>query len=236
MIRAIIFDLDDTLCDYAGARARGLDAAAALLVQPAAREQFIARYLEAEPRLFRAFANREIDLETYRRRRFAEAAPREPADETLKRANDAYMSEANGRATLFPDALRTLSTLADRGYVLALLTNGPSDGQRVKLEASGLLKAFDHLFISEEIGAAKPSREAFARVARALGVSPAECLMVGDALDVDIVGARAAGMQAIHLRRGALEDASGDEIRSLDELPARLADGAGAQIARSELR
>jgi len=224
MIKAVIFDLDDTLCDYAGAKRKGLAAAAGAIAAPdQSLEEFVGRYFAAEPELFRSFADGQITLDVYRHRRFSEAAGRPLTDMELSRANVLYMDHANGGAELFPDVLRTLSTLADRGLVLALLTNGPSDGQRTKLEATGLLKVFEHIFISEEIGAAKPSIQAFQRVAGYLGLSVSDCLMVGDALDIDVRGAQAAGMEAMLLARSG--DAERDEwtISTLDDLPAKLA-------------
>ena len=92
------------------------------------------------------------------------------------------------------NALTALSRLAKLGVI----TNGTSESQRQKIHAAQLDQAFapDHLWISAEIGKAKPDPAIFLMASSALGVPPGQCLFVGDREDDDVAGARAAGMQA----------------------------------------
>lgn len=64
-----------------------------------------------------------------------------------------------------PGAQRLLSDLRGRGLAIAVLTNGPSTHQRMKLEVSGLAADIDAVAISAELGVAKPEPEAFRRAA-----------------------------------------------------------------------
>lgn len=80
-------------------------------------------------------------------------------------------------------------------YRLALLTNGPPDIQRLKLDQTGLAGCFDTVVISGEAGVGKPSPDAFHLVLGTLGVRPDEAVMVGDSWERDVKGALAAGIR-----------------------------------------
>lgn len=100
-------------------------------------------------------------------------------------------------------------------YRLYAATNGLSELQKTRLSAFGL----DGIFVSEELGAVKPSPDYFSRIFEALGESAENCLFVGDSLSADIAGAQACGMDSVWLnRRGAVCPSGVREIRSLKEL------------------
>jgi HAD superfamily hydrolase (TIGR01549 family) len=80
---------------------------------------------------------------------------------------------------------------------VALVTNGPPDIQRLKLEQTGLAEHFSVVVISGELGLGKPDPEVFLRTAGFLGVEPNEAVMVGDSWERDIEGALGAGLSAI---------------------------------------
>lgn len=74
-------------------------------------------------------------------------------------------------------------------YVLAAVTNGTRIAQEKKLRLSGLDKLFDHIFISENVGAEKPDKRFFDYVFEALGITDkSEVLIIGDSLTSDIKG------------------------------------------------
>ena len=84
------------------------------------------------------------------------------------------------------------------GYRLAILTNGPSDMQRGKLERLGYLPLVDEVAISAEIGAAKPDRAAYDAVVAMLDLPREELVMVGDNWEWDVAGALDAGLAAAY--------------------------------------
>ena len=91
-----------------------------------------------------------------------------------------------------------LARLRDAGLRLGVVSN--SDGRvEEALEAGGLRQYFDVIVDSALAGVEKPDPGIFHAALDALGVSPEEALYVGDLYDVDVVGARAAGMDAILL-------------------------------------
>jgi putative hydrolase of the HAD superfamily len=81
---------------------------------------------------------------------------------------------------------------------LGLVTNGSSETQRQKIRAAGLEAAFspDRIWISAEVGHAKPDAAIFLRACEALGIAPANCLYVGDHEQDDLRGAMNAGLRA----------------------------------------
>jgi putative hydrolase of the HAD superfamily len=107
------------------------------------------------------------------------------------------MSIANGRVQLFEGAEKTILELRAQSTECAILTNGPSDGQRVKIASCGLDGLIEHIFISEELGVGKPAPESFLSVARALQCDPEETMMAGDTFELDVEGARAVGMTGV---------------------------------------
>jgi HAD superfamily hydrolase (TIGR01549 family) len=102
---------------------------------------------------------------------------------------------------LRPEIDALLRRLRDRGLVLGIVANQP-ERARAKLDRAGIGDLFDHLGLSGVTGLRKPDPRAFLMAAEALAVAPAECIMVGDRIDNDIVPAKALGMAAIQIRGG----------------------------------
>ncbi|MBE6757126.1 MAG: riboflavin biosynthesis protein RibF [Ruminococcaceae bacterium] len=97
--------------------------------------------------------------------------------------------------TLLPNVDQGLTALRARGYLLGIVTNGDIFIQNKKLDVSALRPLFDTVVIAGEEGVSKPDPEIFYRAAARLGVSPADCIFVGDHPEKDIEGAVSAGMQ-----------------------------------------
>ena len=121
----------------------------------------------------------------------------------------------------FDDVLPTITRLAREHpkMVRAVLTNGAEIQQRAKLTALRLDRLLPTVFTAEALGVAKPDPASFQAVCDALRIEPSRVLHVGDRYDLDVVAARAAGMQAVHLDRDGI--GPHDEplrIRALTEL------------------
>lgn len=103
------------------------------------------------------------------------------------------------KKNLIEGALDLMESIKGK-YELSIITNGFKEVQYIKMEESGLRKYFNHIFISEEVGHNKPSPDIFKFAMNKSGADLAEnCLMIGDSLEADIVGAVNAGMKAIYL-------------------------------------
>lgn len=95
---------------------------------------------------------------------------------------------------LFPDTLRTLEVLKQRGYILGVVTNRSYGGQpfHEDLQVMGLLDYFEyqHMAISADLGIRKPNPDIFKYALNRLSVVPEETAMVGDNLKADVSGAK----------------------------------------------
>jgi putative hydrolase of the HAD superfamily len=118
-------------------------------------------------------------------------------------------------------------TLAEVGarHRLGLITNGPSDIQRLKLRQAGLTGAFAGEVISGELGVGKPEPEVFLGLLDRLGTTPEASVMVGDSWERDVEGGLAAGMAVVWIADGRTPPAEHPRVTVVDsvvELPALL--------------
>lgn len=111
-----------------------------------------------------------------------------------------YRAGFPSACVLFPAAAQTLSSLRASGLALGLITNGSVRMQSRKLECLALSRMFDAILISEAEGVSKPDPRIFRRALERLDTIAAHAVFVGDHPDVDVAGARAAGMRGIWRR------------------------------------
>ena len=227
MIKAIVFDLDNTLyaydpCHAAGFRAVTDYAAAALGIAP---EGFPALHREGDL-LLRAHAGENaaaIHSRLIRYQLILEmlGLPIFYAPRMEKRYWDAFFAEVKPE----PGTRETLEALRDRGYRIGVGTNMTAPQQYEKLRLLGLPELIDFMVCSEEVNAEKPEKKLFARCVEKAGCNAGECLFVGDDPERDIRGALAAGLPAVWLRRSDTGEVPEGvpAIEKLDALPAVLA-------------
>jgi FMN phosphatase YigB (HAD superfamily) len=116
-----------------------------------------------------------------------------------------------------------LQELRDAGYTLGVVSNADGRIDRF-LEHAGLLPFLDFVVDSGVVGVEKPDPRIFHIACQQAGVQPAEAVHVGDFYDIDVVGARSYGVNALLLDVDDLHpDADCDRIRSILELPGWLA-------------
>ncbi len=118
-------------------------------------------------------------------------------EDTLARAEtmrDTYMANLGLQGCLLPDAEEVCAALSEK-YDMYIITNGIASIQHSRLSRTPLLKYFRRVFISEEIGYAKPSREYFEFVLNAIGdYDKSKYLVIGDSLTSDCDGAIGYGL------------------------------------------
>ena len=115
---------------------------------------------------------------------------------------------------LFDDVIDVIAYLKAK-YRLAILTNGSPISQRRKLESTGILNMFELSVVSGEVGIDKPDPRIFDVMCERLNVKPQDCLYIGDNYVNDVLGARNAGWNAIYLNRLRL---ASDETQMIDSL------------------
>ena len=101
----------------------------------------------------------------------------------------------------FRDTVPTLLSLRDRKYKLGAITNGIAVKQWEKLIRLGVQHIFDVVIISEEAGMEKPGPEIFRLALKEMGCKPGEAAMLGDRIDRDIAGANEVGMLTVQLMK-----------------------------------
>lgn len=227
-MKLVIFDLDDTLIDFASTRQAAHSCMAEVLKREGIDAQaFLRACTEVDRPLFSLFEQGRITRSEYRKRRFAEPFDRlnlSPRDGLVAHLNDVFMDCVNDSPLLYDDVWPVLKGLKSQGILTAILTNGPSDGQRRKLKASGLGDAMNHIAIGEEIGVSKPLPQAFQSVMGQFDLGGSEVLMVGDSPLLDYDGAVSAGLNALLLDRlGSSGDTHRATIRSLHDISLPLA-------------
>lgn len=114
----------------------------------------------------------------------------------------AYIANLSHQGQLFPGVLDALSYLSKK-YSIFIITNGATVAQHGRLDSSPVMEYTSGLFISEEIGAAKPSAEFFDYVIRRIGDDVlSKYIVVGDSPTSDIKGAVQYGIDSCHVTNG----------------------------------
>lgn len=122
------------------------------------------------------------------------------ADEPLAREMGVHFLDLlPTRKTLFPYTFEILDYLAAKKYQLHLITNGFEKTQHSKLKYSGLDKYFIQVITSEGSNSLKPHKEIFDYAFQKAGANQEESIMIGDTIDVDILGAVNAGIDQVHV-------------------------------------
>lgn len=188
MLRAILFDLDDTLYDL---KAHWI-ACLRIALADAAR----ATPYDVETLVQRALTAKIWIKELPDFLRSQGIIDQDAIEDAATRYRDIWFDTL----TLDPEAPRLLTALGAR-YRLGLVTNGPSWSQRPKIERFDLASYMHAIVVSEEAGVAKPDPQIFHIALNALAVAPGEALFVGDSPENDLRGAAQAGMPAIWVNR-----------------------------------
>jgi putative hydrolase of the HAD superfamily len=131
-----------------------------------------------------------------------------------------YLEILPTKTHLFPDTVEVLEYLKGRAYPMHLITNGFERTQHLKITHSGIRPYFDRIVTSESAGSLKPHPAIFTFALKETGCLPEDALMIGDTLEVDILGAQNAGMNQVYFNPA--KPAQGIQptysIRSLSEL------------------
>jgi YjjG family noncanonical pyrimidine nucleotidase len=215
----LLFDADDTLFDFSRAEANALKWTIEQSGLP-----FLPDYLPLYTRFnqlvwkeFEKGALSSIDLRIKRFKLFFDnlGIPIDPAP-----VSALYMQNLALGVDLLEDAHEVVQTLK-KNHHLALVTNGLKDVQRPRLERSLLNDSFEKVFISEELGAAKPSRAFFDAVFTAINQPALEkVLIIGDSLSSDMRGGMDYGIHTCWYNPAGIDSrpAVTYQIKSLREL------------------
>lgn len=132
-----------------------------------------------------------------------------------------YVEQSPLQTNLIDGSMELLDHCKQKGYRMHIITNGFEEVQGIKLKNSGLLPYFEEIITSERAGARKPDPVIFSLAQKLTKTSSSNCLMIGDDLEADIVGARKAGWSQVFYNPNSQEQHQEEitkEINSLGEL------------------
>ncbi len=231
MLRAVLFDLDDTLFDHRGCAREALAAVqscdAALTAIPLSRlealHSSLLEQLHADVMLGR------VPLEHARRERFRRLLRDTGGDAPeplVALAAAAYRDRYRDVRRAVRGARELLAGLRGRVKV-GIVSNNLFDEQLQKLDVCGLQRYVDTLVVSERVGASKPDPAIFIAALEQLRCEPQEAVMVGDSFAADVAGARGARIRPVWFNPLGLPlpegEASVAQLTSLGPVQAALA-------------
>ena len=221
----IFFDLDNTLWDFDRNSAEVLEELfykynLTDLGVPSF-EIFLDKYKTRNEMMWEQYRLGKIDKVTLRDKRFtltfwdigldADLAPVEMSED--------YIKISPTKNYLFPHAHEVLTALKNK-YKLHIITNGFEEAQHIKLKSADLTKYFSNIIISEHTGFKKPDVRIFNYATESVNATNMDCLMIGDGLVVDVLGAKEAGWDTVYFNPAKIPHQENPtyEINSLDAL------------------
>ena len=219
-VRAVAFDLDGTLIDSLPDLADSANHVRAHFGLPPLAESLIETFIGdgVAHLMHRALTGRREGRDEAR------------LDEALA-LHLAYYGEPFARRTrLYPHVAEMLAQVRARGYPIALITNKIEKHARELLENLGIMAYFDLVYGGDTLPVHKPAPDQLLAVAKALGLAPAQVLMVGDSPN-DMLSAKAAGAPTLFVTFGYTDNVAllanpatrpDAQIDALSELPALL--------------
>ena len=223
--KKILFDLDDTILDFRTAEKNAIRQTFEEAGIPAG-ESVLRRYSEINLSCWQALERGEMTRAEVLVGRFERLFREMGLDLPAQEVQDRYEALLEGGHYFIPGAPELLEQLFPL-YDLYLISNGNLVTQQCRLKSAGIAPYFKGIFISERIGANKPSPAFFDECFRSIpGFCRKDAVIVGDSLSSDIRGGINAGVRTCWFNpdgASAAPDLRPDyEIRALSELPALL--------------
>jgi putative hydrolase of the HAD superfamily len=199
----LLFDLDKTIWDFDSNSESTIREIYGLLNLKAKGipdfEEFHRVYEGHNLKLWELYRRNEVKKEVLMVKRFADALMDFGVNEseTAQTFSTKYLEILPTRTGVFHGTHEALQYLS-ANYSLHIITNGFSEVQFTKLQNADLRKFFTHIIISEDAGAKKPDKAIFAYALDRIGGKASECLMIGDDIEVDLLGAKGAGIDQLY--------------------------------------
>lgn len=201
----LFFDLDHTLWDFETNSRLTLETLYASLSLEERGiddfDRFHKCYLEHNEKMWDRYRKGFIKVDELRWKRFwLTLLDFKIGDEKLARQMAVeFLDLLPTRTALFPDTLTVLDYLKQKGYTMHLITNGFEKTQHSKLQYSGIASYFAEVITSEGSNSLKPHKEIFDYAMSKAKTNTADSIMIGDDPEVDIKGARDAGLDQIYV-------------------------------------
>jgi putative hydrolase of the HAD superfamily len=200
MTRALLLDLDDTLYDYQPAEQRARKVTLDAVVRDTGRSPNEVGELYDRARKQVKARVGDTGASHSRLLYLLELGSQLGALAQVRSWERTFWSAYMDGAQLRDGARPLLEAWRARGNKTAIVTDLTADVQLMKLEAFGLFPLIDAVAVSEEVLHDKPARQPFELAMQRLGVTPEQCVMVGDNATKDGAGATALGMPYYQVR------------------------------------
>ena len=225
MIEFLLLDLDDTIFDFRKAEAIALTKTLEEYGIPPT-EETVSLYSDINQRHWEMLERGEIDREQVKVLRFARLFEQLGVDADALRVADRYRENLAIGHHFLPGAEGALEVLSKK-YRLFITSNGASKVQAGRMTSANLYRFFEKTFVSEDMGADKPSAAYFEGVFSQIpGFDRARAMIVGDSLTSDIRGGINVGIATcwVNPRHATAPDhlKPDHEIEAIHQLPALL--------------
>jgi putative hydrolase of the HAD superfamily len=197
MIKAVIFDLDNTLVDFMKMKRLSVDAAVDSMIDAGLR---LTRE-EARARIDAIYKERGIEFQSVFDQLLYDVFQKVDY-KILSAGVIAYRRAREAALVPYPHVNMTLVALIKRGIHLAVVSDAPGREAWLRLCYLNFHHLFDHVVTFEDTGERKPGPAPFRRALELLRVQPREAIMVGDWAERDVVGAARLGMTTAFARYG----------------------------------
>jgi putative hydrolase of the HAD superfamily len=197
MIKAVIFDLDNTLVDFMAMKRQAIAAAIDSMIDAGlglTRE-------EAQARIDAIYKERGIEFQNVFDQLLYDVFQKVDY-KILSAGIIAYRRAREAALVPYPHVNMTLISLLKRGIKLAVISDAPGREAWLRLCYLNFHHLFDHVITFDDTGERKPSPVPFLRALELLQVQPHEAIMVGDWAERDVVGAAQVGMVTVFARYG----------------------------------
>ena len=201
MIKAIIFDIDNTLLDFMHMKSKAINAGVRGMIDVGMDINFDSSVKEIfeiydtkgyeHQEIFNEFILKHVGSINYK---------------YLAAAIVEYKKAKENSLKLYPDVKTTLDYLLKNKLKLGILSDAPSREAWIRLYILELHQFFDEIVTFNDTGFYKPAKEPFVKIVDKLGVNYEDCLMVGDWPERDIKGAKRFNMKTVFARYGSTED------------------------------
>ncbi len=218
----LLFDLDNTLWDFnSNAQTTLLELYSTYAIKQYVNgfDVFMDAFSPVNKELWRMYLKgklqkTELNLERFKRPLNAIGC----FDElVIRNMAQTYLEILPTQTGLMPGALEVIQNLHST-YQLHIVSNGMKVEQYKKMTNSGLLPYFTKVFVSDQLGVAKPHVYFFDYVVKSLHATKNQCCVIGDSLEADIKGAQKAGIDAVYYNPMRKEHAEVVEEREVAEL------------------
>jgi len=197
MIRAIVFDLDNTLVDFMKMKKRSIEEAIPAMIDAG----LPLTYKECDDLISEIYKEQGIEYQQVFDMLLQRVIQRIDY-KILSAGIIAYRRAREAALIPYPHVYSTLNKLLKSGIKLGILSDAPTKEAWLRLAQLNFIHTFDEVVTFNDTGERKPHPAPFKAILSKLEVNPEETLMIGDWAERDILGAKNAGMKTAFAKYG----------------------------------